>query len=79
MKFLVNQNEIIVCISNDIHLNDAGLYECDNMLFCEPTLSMYENTAIPGWVITGDKYIDGKFIHIDPPAPPMPDPNPEQV
>ena len=77
MNFLVNQNGVIVCISNDIHLNDAGLYEYNNLLFCETTLSMYENTAIPGWVITGDKYVDGKFIHVGPPVPPTLDP--EQV
>ena len=67
MKFLVNLNCVIVCISDDIFVNEQGLFQCDNMIYCETTLSLYEDTNVPSWVAVGDQYINGKFIHVEAP------------
>lgn len=67
--FLTNINCIIVCISNNIMINGQGLYQCDNQIFCETTLVLHKDISIPSNIILGDKYVDGNFIHLEPPEP----------
>ena len=63
MKFLVNVNRVIVCISNDLFINQWGLYQCDGAtVFCERDLVLYEGIEIPEGFGLDDLYIDGQFI-----------------